>query len=169
METTDESPTDAALKADVLRFFQESADVDPSEIEVSVSDGVVTLGGCVEAVPEKRRAREIAETTPGVKMVEDEMRVRNFVERGDDELKSAIVNHLSRDAWVESIPTLEIYVSGGEVRLEGTCKTWAERHTIAQAVWWVPGVRNVENLIHPTEEPQDIVPGLTVHFDRESL
>ena len=70
---------------------------------------------------------------------------------------------------MDNVPDIEIYTSNGEVRLEGTCKTWHDRHTIADVVWWVPGVKNVENLIHPTEEAQDLEVGSTVHYDKESL
>jgi len=160
---------DDAVRRQVEQFLTEDTTVDQKEVTVSVKDSVVTLSGAVDAVPEKRRAREIAETTPGVKEVVDDLDVRNFVEREDNELKSAIVNALTRDAWVDSLPDIEIYVSMGQVRLEGTCKTWSERAAIEDVVWWVPGVRSVENLMHPTEEPQDIVAGRTAFHDEKSL
>jgi osmotically-inducible protein OsmY len=152
-----------------MEFMAQSPGLDPGEVQVGVKDSVVTLEGAVDAVPEKRRAREIAETTPGVKSVVDNLSVLNFVKREDNELKSEIVNHLGRDAYVESLPDLEIYVSAGEVRLEGRCKTWRERHSIEDVVWWVPGVRDVENLIHPTEESPDLNPGETAFYDEKSL
>ncbi|HEY3266671.1 MAG TPA: BON domain-containing protein [Armatimonadota bacterium] len=147
-----EMHSDPSIRSHVDLFLQANPEVDHREVRVNVQDGVVTLSGTVDAVPEKRRAREVAETTPGVQRVIDDLQVRNFVARSDDELKSELVNALTRDAYVESLPTLEIYVSDGEVRLEGTCKTWRERHAIADAVWWTPGVRNVENLVHPLED-----------------
>jgi osmotically-inducible protein OsmY len=152
-----------------MEFMAQSPGLDPGEVQVGVKDSIVTLEGAVDAVPEKRRAREIAETTPGVKSVVDNLSVLNFVKREDNELKSEIVNHLGRDAYVQSLPDLEIYVSAGEVRLEGTCKTWSERHSIEDVVWWVPGVRSVENLVHPTEEQTDLNPGETAFYDEKSL
>lgn len=160
---------DEEVRAHVEKHLVDDSMVDAKEVTVSVKNGVVSLSGAVDAVPEKRRAREIAETIPGVKCVEDNMEIRNFVERGDEELKNEIINHLSRDAWVESLPDLEIYVSNGQVRLEGTPKTWPERKAIEDVVWWVPGVRDVENLMHPSEEPQDIVPDRTAFHDEKSL
>lgn len=168
MDDTGPRP-DARVSDDVRRFLANDSTVDAGEVNVATTGGVVTLTGKVDAVPEKRRAREIAETTPGVKEVVDNMEVLNFVERKDDELRSEIVNHLLRDAWVESLPSLEIYVSGGQVRLEGTPKTWSERKAIEDVVWWVPGVRDVENLMHPSEEAQDIAEDRTAFHDEKSL
>jgi osmotically-inducible protein OsmY len=160
---------DDEVRKDVEQHLVDDTAVDAKEVRLSVKDGVVTLSGAVDAVPEKRRAREIAETIPGEKAVVDNMQVRNFVERGDEELKNEIINHLGRDAWVESLPDLEVYVSDGQVRLEGTPKTWPERSAIEDVVWWVPGVRDVENLMHPDEAPQDIVPDRTAFHNEKSL
>lgn len=162
-------PSDESIRSHIKLFMQANPAVDQKEVQVSVEGGVVTLEGMVDAVPEKRRAREIAESIPGVARVIDNMQVRNFVELEDDQLRNEIVNHLTRDAFVESLPTLEIYVSNGEVRLEGTCKTWHERTAIADTVWWAPGVKNVENLIHPTEEPADVQEDGTAFHNKDSL
>ncbi len=137
-------PSDQTIHSNLMEYLRNSPGVDEGEVEATVTDGTVTLTGAVDAVPERRRVREIAETTPGVRAVVDKLTIRNFVDLEDDELKSALVNALSRDAFVESLPSLEIYVHNGEVRLEGKCKTWHERSAIADTVWWTPGVRNVE-------------------------
>jgi osmotically-inducible protein OsmY len=169
MEDNPKPVTDDEIRSRILEFFQAGPLVDCKEITVEVRDGHVTLSGAVDAVPEKRRAREIAETTPGVKDVTDAMEVRNFVERSDEELRNEIINALTRDAYVQSLPQLEIYVSDGEVRVEGACETWAEKKSISDAVWWTPGVRNVQMLVHPTEEEADLREGITAFENRESL
>lgn len=168
-------PTQAAHISDETilgkfhEFLENRPGVDAREVHATAHNGTLTLNGAVDAVPERRRIREIAETTPGVKTVVDNLTVRNFVAMDDDALKSAVVNALSRDAFVESLPNLEIYVERGTVRLEGTCKTWHERTAISDTVWWTPGVLNVEVLIHPTEEPQDYAEGRTAHHNEDSL
>jgi osmotically-inducible protein OsmY len=162
-------PSDESIRSHIYQFYQANPTVDQKEIRVTVQDGEVTLDGTVDGLPEKRRAREIAETIPGVRTVRDNLVLANFVERTDEELRNEIVNALTRDAFVENVPALEIYVSGGEVRLEGTCKTWAEKDSIGDVVEWTPGVRSVSNRIHPTEEASDLVEGQTAFHNKESL
>ena len=90
-------PSDESIKSHIHQFFNVNPAVDGNEVQVSVKDAVVTLEGGVEAVPEKRMAREIAETTPGVKGVIDNLTVKNFVERTDEELHAEVKNALIRD------------------------------------------------------------------------
>jgi hypothetical protein len=52
-------------------------DVDASEIEVTVSQGVVTLTGVVEDRSAKRAAEDIAEEVLGVDDVRNELKVRH--------------------------------------------------------------------------------------------
>lgn len=161
--------SDDAIVEAFCRFMEESPGVDAGEVKATANDGVLTLDGAVDAAPERWRAVEIAETTPGVKRVVDNLTVLNYVPMEDEELKNAVMNALSRDAFVESLPNLEVYVERGTVRLEGTSKTWHERRAIADAVWWTPGVLNVEVMIHPTEEPQDYAEDRTAHHNEDSL
>ena len=50
-------------------------DVDPSDIEVSVQDGIVTLNGTVRERWQKRRAEDIVDSVAGVKDVQNNVRV----------------------------------------------------------------------------------------------
>jgi osmotically-inducible protein OsmY len=53
-----------------------SHEVDPSEIEVSVSNGEVTLTGTVETRQMKFIAEETADDVPGVHDVHNQLRVQ---------------------------------------------------------------------------------------------
>jgi hypothetical protein len=55
--------------------------IDASDVEVDVDNGDVILKGTVEDQSSKRRAEDIAETVPGVKNVENRLRVANTNER----------------------------------------------------------------------------------------
>ena len=142
---------DEQLRADVERVLREDHRVDVREVVVRVAARHVTLTGAVDSVPEKRAARQDAESVPGVEGVTDEMTIRNFVHVPDDELVAAVRNSLSRDAYVHA-EKIEVYASNGEVRLDGTVPTYAERKAAADVVWWTPGVINVENLLLVTDE-----------------
>ncbi|HEX6965657.1 MAG TPA: BON domain-containing protein [Gemmatimonadaceae bacterium] len=52
-------------------------DLDASDIEVRVSDGVVTLTGTVDSRAAKRMARDIADATPGVRDVRNELTIQS--------------------------------------------------------------------------------------------
>ena len=52
--------------------------VDATEIEVSVVDGEVTLSGYVHERYQKRRAEVVVENIPGVKEVENRIRVNPY-------------------------------------------------------------------------------------------
>jgi osmotically-inducible protein OsmY len=138
--------TDDEILSTVNRVLIEDSRVDEKEIEASVRDGVVTLRGAVDSAKEKRAARQNAESVPGVQHVDDQMTVANFVQRTDEELVEEVKNALRRDAYVSS-RQIEVYASGGEVRLDGTVGDYHEKHSAEEVAWWVPGVINVESLL----------------------
>ena len=125
--------------------------MDAREIKVSVQDDVVTLTGEVDSAIEKRHARHMAQEVEGVKQVTDNLRIKNFVERPDDELAEEVRHALLRDAFVDK-GAIEVYASRGEVRLDGTVPTYHTKKAAEDVAWWTPGVTNVENLLLVTEE-----------------
>src|SRR5262245_41032534 len=136
--------TDEQLQSEVERVLRQDHRVDVKEIRVSVSGSHVTLTGAVDSVAEKRAARQDAETVPGAEGVTDRMTVKDFVAVPDDELVAAVRNALSRDAYVNE-KEIEVYAQQGEVRLDGSVSTYAERKAAADVAWWTPGVINVDN------------------------
>jgi hypothetical protein len=68
------------IEEDVCEWLTDDADVDASDIEVEVENGIVTLGGSVADRRQKRRAEDVAEQARGVRDV------RNQLEIGDREL-----------------------------------------------------------------------------------
>lgn len=67
--------TDDRIREDVCERLSQDDDVDASEIEVSVTDGEVTLRGTVVTRSMKHDAEDIAEKVSGVKDVHNELRV----------------------------------------------------------------------------------------------
>jgi len=67
--------SDDRIREDVSDRFTEHGDLDASEIEVDVSQGVVTLSGSVDDRWGKRLAEDIAERVPGVRDVMNQLRV----------------------------------------------------------------------------------------------
>src|SRR4051794_2245946 len=142
---------DSEIKTRVEQVLRDTSRVDEKEVRVDVRDAVVTLTGTVDSALEKRQARQLAEEVEGVNLVSDDLQVRNFVRRTDDELAEEVRHALSRDAFTEG-GRIEVYASRGEVRLDGTVPTYHVRHSAEDVAWWTPGVINVENLLLVTDE-----------------
>jgi len=68
--------SDERVREDVNDRLAQQDDFDPSEIEVSVSNGEVTLIGSVQSRHEKFLAEEIADDVSGVNDVHNQLRVR---------------------------------------------------------------------------------------------
>lgn len=66
---------DARITEDVCDRLSDSWDVDASEIEVTVSNGEVTLSGTVQDREQKRRAEDLVEALSGVREVNNQLRV----------------------------------------------------------------------------------------------
>lgn len=67
--------SDDRIREDVCERLTMDHDVDASEIEVSVSEAVVTLNGTVHQRHAKRIAEDICESVRGVKDVQNNLRV----------------------------------------------------------------------------------------------
>lgn len=143
--------SDQEIKSGVEQVLANTSRVDKLEVSVAVQDSTVTLTGEVDSTKEKRNARELAEGVDGVKYVVDNLTVKDFVKRPDEELVEEVRNRLIRDAYVEN-GTIEVYASNGEVRLDGSVPDYHTRKAAEDVVWWTPGVIGVENLLLVTDE-----------------
>ncbi len=69
------SRSDDRIKEDINDRLSDDPFVDASDVDVSVSNGEVTLTGSVDHRSTKRRAEDLAESVSGVKNVENRIRV----------------------------------------------------------------------------------------------
>jgi osmotically-inducible protein OsmY len=67
--------SDDRVREDVSERLSDDGNVDASDIEVSVEEGIVTLSGTVSTRREKRLAEDCCEGVPGVKDVSNQLRV----------------------------------------------------------------------------------------------
>jgi hyperosmotically inducible periplasmic protein len=65
---------DKAVTAEIEAGYRADKTLDHSEVFVDTNDGVVTLSGTISSESARRRAIEVAQTSPGVKRVEDQLR-----------------------------------------------------------------------------------------------
>jgi osmotically-inducible protein OsmY len=74
--------SDDRIRDDVNDRLTDDPFVDASEIDVSVQNGEVTLGGTVDNRQAKRRAEDVAENISAVKHVQNNLRVRQQASTG---------------------------------------------------------------------------------------
>jgi osmotically-inducible protein OsmY len=84
--------SDDRIKEDINDRLSDDVYVDASEIEVTVTQGEVTLTGSVNQRNEKRRAEDIAEQVSGVKNVENRIRLSQSASSGDQWSTSSQAN-----------------------------------------------------------------------------
>jgi CBS-domain-containing membrane protein len=69
-------PDDSAIRADVMAKLHKERWAKPSLITVTVQDGTVGLRGIVESEAERKAVHVLAEATPGVRAVNDDLMIR---------------------------------------------------------------------------------------------
>lgn len=80
--------SDERIREDVSEMLQSHGDIDASEIEINVKEGVVTMTGSVESRRTKRLTEEWVENMTGVKDVKNELRVESTEESSAKSLSS---------------------------------------------------------------------------------
>lgn len=131
--------------------------VPQSTLDIVVQGGYVTLSGTVPTVAAKRLCHRLAAAVEGVKAVEDRTRVETGETMGDLELLDHLRRSLVEERNIEENQiVLEAEEEGG-VLLRGEVHSLVQRRLAEVLAWWVPGVRNVTNLIvvDPPEEDND--------------
>lgn len=139
--------TDLELKTSVLQELGWEPAVTSTDIVVSVSQGVVTLGGTVPHFAEKGAAERAIQRVPGVKAIVERMEVHlvNDANRQDPEIAQAVVNSLRWHVWVPN--GVRATVENGWITLTGTVTWGYQRDSAFSAVSCLSGVKGVTNEI----------------------
>lgn len=138
---------DSELADDVRRRLGQSSFVRATDLDVSVSGGIVTLAGTVATWAQSHQAETAAREVRGVKLVRNNLTVRELsapAGRADDAIRSDVEAELARDAYLASL-ALKVFVDEGVVRLEGEVPNLFHRERAAEEARLITGVRSVEN------------------------
>jgi osmotically-inducible protein OsmY len=140
--------TDEQIREDVLAELKWEPRVQPSEIGVTVRNGVVTLTGFVDSYTKKYAAQQAAHRVRGVRAVANDIEVRlpTAAERTDADIAAAAVRALEMNASVP-IDKLDITVSKAWVTLRGEEEWQYQREEAYKVVHSLAGVKGVTNLI----------------------
>ncbi len=116
----------------------------PSEISVTVVNGVVTQTGTVGTYAQKANAEDDAWTAPGVVDVVNNITVVPPYVRSDDAIANDVRNALATDPAIDA-RNINVRVINGTVYLRGTVPTYYQVRQAADDAWGVAGVLNVVN------------------------
>jgi osmotically-inducible protein OsmY len=117
---------------------------DLDRIHLAVADGIVTLHGDVDREGERQRIEARLRQLESLRGLVNELVVSPPV-------KAELVRRKVRDALrpISAINAENIVVRavGSRVTLKGAVNSWHEREVAESAVWSVPGVSSVEDLL----------------------
>jgi hyperosmotically inducible periplasmic protein len=135
--------------ADQLRYDRVGQGIAFNAITLDVQNGVVTLGGNVHDYPSRDSALAIAETTPGVKDVIDNLEVApNSI--FDDQLRLQLYRAIYRNPPLQRYALdpqkpIRIIVDNGHVTLYGVVDSAMDKQLAGTQANSVPGVFRVDN------------------------
>src|SRR5260370_2692401 len=134
--------TDTDLGAAVLNALRWDAAIPAGKVDVTVSQGWVTLKGEVEHAFQVRDAERAVRRHAGVKGVSNLIVVnRSHVLPSD--LKQQIERALIRNAQTDA-RNITVEMEGGKVILRGTVRSSAEKQSAEETAGSAPGVSEVE-------------------------
>jgi osmotically-inducible protein OsmY len=134
--------TDADLARAVLNALQWDAGIPAGKLDVTVSQGWVTLKGEVAYAFQKMDAERAIRHLSGIKGITNLIVVKSPVLPSD--LKASIEKALVRNAETDA-QHITVDVEGSKVILRGTVRSFAERKAAEEAARSAPGVSEVEN------------------------
>lgn len=136
--------TDPDLAAAVVNALRWDTAIPAGKIEVTVSQGWVTLRGKVDYAFQKMDAERAIRHLSGIKGITNLITVRPSVLPSD--LKQKIEQALVRNAETDA-SNIRVEVEGSKVILRGSVRSYAEWKAAAETARSAPGVTDVENHI----------------------
>jgi len=135
---------DPEIARDVVTELRVQLPLSANKIKAVVKGGWVTLEGEVEWHYQRERAERAVRHVKGVLGVSDLINLKPSVSPAD--IKRKIEEAFKRNAEIDA-NRIQVKSSDGEVVLEGTVRSWAERQEAERVAWAAPGVKKVEDHI----------------------
>lgn len=146
-QTVGEEIDDAAIGAAVKSKFTADPEINPFNIDVDVTDGVVRLSGMVEDEATRSEAVKIARNTDHVRRVVNEIEIGELSmgDRIDDAaITTKVKTALGADPDVDA-SDIDVDTTDGVVHLSGMASTQAEKDEATKVAKGVKGVKDVKN------------------------
>lgn len=153
MIVTTELSADEKVQRDVLDEMHWDPQVEPTDVGVEVSEGVVTLTGVVPSHKMRRAAAEAALRIHGVRGIVNHVDVKtpSSLQRTDTDIARSAAIAIE---WDMIIPEgrVKVRVTSGWITLEGTVDYFYQKQAAEDAVAGLPGTRGISN--HIAVEPK---------------
>jgi osmotically-inducible protein OsmY len=151
--------SDSDIRRDVEDELRWDPEIDPTDIAVSVNNGVVTLIGFVRSYLERHLAEAATKRVAGVLAVANDLQVRlpDMDQRPDPEIARDAIAQIKNElpyAW----ENIRVVVKNARLTLEGEVEWNYQRDRAEAAVRRVRGVEGVTNAIEvkPRVAPTEI-------------
>lgn len=139
-----EIPCDRELKKNIEAVLKWNADLESTEVRISVVEGRVVLDGAVESYWKKVRVEDIVAPLKGVVEVVNKLAVVPTENVGDMSLAERVVAGLGRNLLVD-VRNILVEVENGRVRLSGTLPNRPAAEAARDTVIRTAGVREIQN------------------------
>jgi osmotically-inducible protein OsmY len=148
--------SDSDIRRDVEDELRWDPEIDPTDIAVSVKNGVIALTGFVRSYPERHLAEAAAKRVAGVVGVANDLEVRlpDMDQRPDPEIARDAIAQIKNElpyAWEK----IRVVVKNARIALEGEVE-WNYQRERAEAA--VRRVRGVEGVINSIEVKPQVAP-----------
>jgi len=168
------SDTTTTLQRAVMEALADNPIVHADEVAVEVLDdaGDIVLRGTVGSLVQRAEAVRAAGAVPGVRHVEDGLRVHvmGIDGRTDADTEAAVLDALDTDDEVHA-RDVEVDVDDGAVTLRGLVEVAAQRERAQRIAMAVPGVTGVENQLRVwlTVSTDDVAERVTDAIGRDAI
>jgi osmotically-inducible protein OsmY len=138
--------SDMELQTSVTNELLFNPSIDAADLAASANDGVVTLSGEVDSLPERHAAKRAALRVHGVKTVTDNMVVRNPGTAATKDTDFAEAARQMLSLAVDVPPnTVKAHVRDNMITLSGTVTWQFQREAAGRAVMYLRGITGVTN------------------------
>jgi osmotically-inducible protein OsmY len=141
--TTNRAISDSSITAAVEQGLIFERGIFPNYVDVSTSDGIVTLSGPAGNLLAKDRALKIAESIRGVRSVIDRLTVTP-VARADADIRKDLLAALLQDPATESYQ-LTVSIKNAVATLSGRVSSYTDKQMTARIAKGVKGIKEVHN------------------------
>jgi len=148
--STGEYIDDHSLELRVGHALDENPDYKFKEVKFAAFKGELELNGFVDAADEKRQAGDIVKQVPGVRQVDNNIKVasdgpRSAGQTVDDKAEAERVSDALHNNPEYKFDGVEVAVYKGEVQLSGFVNVSDQKSKAADIARQVSGARNIDN------------------------